>query len=72
MSEEPRRARKRKSRWGAEETERVFIPGMPTIIPSNLTKEQEQHYLLQIQIEELTRSMAAGLPNDGRERFVLS
>ena len=39
------RKRKRKSRWGGNEESKVFIPGMPTILPSNLTKEQEQIYL---------------------------
>jgi len=39
------RKRKRKSRWGGDETEKVFIPGMPTILPGNLTPEQEQTYL---------------------------
>ena len=42
---------------------------MPTIIPSNLSKEQEEIYLIQMQIEALTRSMAAGVPEDDRERF---
>lgn len=42
---------KRKSRWDCE---KVVIPGMPTILPDNLTPEQERLYLLQLQIEELT------------------
>uniref|UniRef100_A0A8D8ZPJ6 Uncharacterized protein n=1 Tax=Cacopsylla melanoneura TaxID=428564 RepID=A0A8D8ZPJ6_9HEMI len=44
-SKEERRARKRKSRWGAEEGEKTNIPGLPTVIPTNLSKEQEQAYL---------------------------
>lgn len=43
---------KRKSRW--DDDERVVIPGMPTILPDNLTPDQERLYLLQLQIEELT------------------
>lgn len=42
---------KRKSRW---DVEKVVIPGMPTILPENLTPDQERIYLLQLQIEELT------------------
>ncbi|KRY50651.1 Splicing factor 1 [Trichinella britovi] len=37
-------SRKRKSRWG-KEGEKAFVPGMPTAIPMNLTKEQEIAYL---------------------------
>lgn len=37
--------RKRRSRWGGSEHDKIFIPGMPTILPSNLNKEQEQAYL---------------------------
>lgn len=39
------RKRLRKSRWGGDESEKVYIPGMPTIIPSNLDKKQEAIYL---------------------------
>lgn len=39
------RRKKRKSRWGGSETDKVIIPGMPTILPPNLTKEQEKIYL---------------------------
>lgn len=42
---------KRKSRWDCE---KVIIPGMPTVLPEDLTPEQERLYLLQIQIEELS------------------
>lgn len=37
--------RKKKSRWGGSEHEKIFIPGMPTILPSNLNKDQEAAYL---------------------------
>lgn len=43
---------KRKSRW--DHDTKVVIPGMPTILPDNLTPEQERIYLLQLQIEELS------------------
>lgn len=39
------RKRKRKSRWEGDDTEKVFIPGLPTILPANLTPHQEQIYL---------------------------
>ncbi len=40
------RRRKRKSRWGGEDASaKTFIPGMPTIMPAGLTKEQEEAYL---------------------------
>lgn len=37
--------KRRKSRWAAPEADKTFIPGMPTILPTNLTKEQEEAYL---------------------------
>lgn len=51
------RKRKRKSRWGTEDpTEKTFIPGLPTMLPPNLTKEQEEAYLRKFQffISDLT------------------
>ena len=40
------RRRKRKSRWGGQETtEKTFIPGMPTMMPQGLSKDQEEAYL---------------------------
>ncbi|KAH3863263.1 splicing factor 1-like [Dreissena polymorpha] len=55
------RKRKRKSRWGAEEVvDKTVIPGMPTILPANLSKEQEQQYLLHLQIEEISRRLRTG------------
>ena len=37
------RKKKRKSRWGTDDfTEKLFIPGMPTVLPANLSKEQEK------------------------------
>merc|ERR1712018_949854 len=41
----PDRKKKRKSRWGAAEGDKTCIPGMPTVIPSGLSKEQEEAYL---------------------------
>lgn len=39
------RKRKKKSRWGGSDLEKTFIPGMPTVLPHNLTKEQEEAYI---------------------------
>lgn len=39
------RKRRKKSRWGGGDFEKTFIPGMPTSIPQNLTKDQEEMYL---------------------------
>lgn len=54
------RRKKRKSRWGGDEKEKIFIPGMPTVLPTNLSKEQEEAYLVQLQIEEVSRKLRTG------------
>ncbi|KAI7697915.1 Splicing factor 1 [Sarcoptes scabiei] len=62
--------RKRKSRF-SDEQEKIFIPGLPTIIPSNLSKQQEEIYILQLQIESLTRRLLTGdlgIPDNPEER----
>ncbi|TKR77384.1 hypothetical protein L596_018369 [Steinernema carpocapsae] len=56
MSCEERR-RERKSRWSNAKS---FVPGMPTILPSNLSEDQRQGYLLQLEIEEATRKLRLG------------
>lgn len=43
--EKEERRRRRKTRWGGSEHDKTFIPGMPTILPSTLNKEQEEAYL---------------------------
>lgn len=39
--------RKKKSRWASSNdgNEKTFIPGMPTILPSNLNPDQQEAYL---------------------------
>ncbi|CAF0817704.1 unnamed protein product [Rotaria sp. Silwood1] len=50
--------RRRKRRWMGDETEKVFLPNMPTTISTtNMTEEQQKIYILQLQIEELTRRL---------------
>ncbi|XP_074598503.1 splicing factor 1 [Brevipalpus obovatus] len=70
-SSEPRRKRTRKSRWGGDENDKVIIPGMPTVLPTNLTPEQEKIYLVQLQIEEISRRLRTGdlgIPDNPEER----
>ncbi|XP_056643303.1 splicing factor 1 [Diorhabda sublineata] len=70
-SSEDERRKKKRSRWGGSEHEKIFIPGMPTILPQNLNKDQEQAYLLQLQIEEVSRKLRSGdlgIPANPEER----
>jgi len=53
------RKRKRKSRW-TDEAQKTFIPGLPTMIPAGLNKDQEEAYLLQLKIEEASRRLRSG------------
>ncbi|GMR49821.1 hypothetical protein PMAYCL1PPCAC_20017, partial [Pristionchus mayeri] len=46
--------RERKSRWS---TTKSFVPGMPTVLPSDLTDTQQKQYLLQLEIEDATRKL---------------
>ncbi|KAK7867354.1 hypothetical protein R5R35_008902 [Gryllus longicercus] len=65
------RRKRRKSRWGGDEKEKTFIPGMPTVLPTNLSKEQEEAYLVQLQIEEISRKLRTGelgIPVNPEER----
>ena len=39
------RKKKRKSRWGEESEDKSFIPGMPTVLPQGLEKDQEELFL---------------------------
>lgn len=57
---EPRRKRKRASRWEGTEQDRAFIPGMPTTVPPNMSKEQEKAYLTQLRIEQISRMLRTG------------
>ncbi|KAK4474674.1 hypothetical protein MN116_000728 [Schistosoma mekongi] len=63
--------RKRKSRWSAAETDRIFIPGMPTQLPPNLTPQQERVYIIQLQIEDMSRRLKSGdlgIPKNPEDR----
>ncbi|GFQ89641.1 splicing factor 1 [Trichonephila clavata] len=68
---ERERKKKRRSRWGGDEKEKVFIPGLPTVLPNNLNPQQERAYLLQLQIEEISRRLRTGdlgIPPNPEER----
>lgn len=45
-----RRARRRRTRWTGSEHDKTFIPGLPTVLPSTLTREQEEQYLREFPI----------------------
>uniref|UniRef100_A0A914Z408 Branchpoint-bridging protein n=1 Tax=Panagrolaimus superbus TaxID=310955 RepID=A0A914Z408_9BILA len=47
-------SKSKRSRWSDQ---KVFVPGMPTILPQEINEEQTKIYLLQIEIEELTRRL---------------
>ena len=41
------KAKKRRSRWQDNEEDKAILNGLPTVVPSGLTKEQEEQYLSQ-------------------------
>ncbi|XP_076802102.1 splicing factor 1-like isoform X1 [Clavelina lepadiformis] len=53
------RQRKKKSRWG-NVTLKTEIPGMPATIPTHLTPEQQKAYIVQLQIEDISRKLKSG------------
>lgn len=44
-SKDGERKKRKKTRWSGSEHDKTFIPGMPTVLPTNLTPEQEKAYL---------------------------
>ncbi|EAA06131.5 AGAP000049-PA, partial [Anopheles gambiae str. PEST] len=65
------RRRKKKSRWAGSDHDKTFIPGMPTVLPSTLTPDQQEAYLVQLQIEEISRKLRTGdlmIPQNPEER----
>ena len=52
--------RRKKSRWGTDLNDKTFVPGMPTIMPTGLSADQEEAYLLQLQIEECSQKLRTG------------
>uniref|UniRef100_A0A182LT54 Splicing factor 1 helix-hairpin domain-containing protein n=1 Tax=Anopheles culicifacies TaxID=139723 RepID=A0A182LT54_9DIPT len=69
---ESSRRRKKKSRWAGGDHDKTFIPGMPTVLPSTLTADQQEAYLVQLQIEEISRKLRTGdlmIPQNPEERL---
>ncbi|KAG5443846.1 Splicing factor 1 [Clonorchis sinensis] len=64
--------RKRKSRWSsAADSDRTYIPGMPTQLPPNMTPLQEKIYIIQLQIEDISRRLKSGdlgIPKNPEDR----
>ena len=48
--------KKRRSRWGGEES-RTIIPGLPTVLPPNLSEEQQKLYLCKIYLYTINLSI---------------
>uniref|UniRef100_A0AC35FH50 Branchpoint-bridging protein n=1 Tax=Panagrolaimus sp. PS1159 TaxID=55785 RepID=A0AC35FH50_9BILA len=55
----------KRSRWSEQ---KVFVPGMPTILPQEMDEKQTQIYLLQIEIEDLTRRLRTNQYNNQDDR----
>lgn len=49
----------RKTRWGAE-NDKVSIPGLPTALPPNLSKDQLDSYVVHLRVEEIGRTLRMG------------
>ncbi|EDS26537.1 zinc finger protein [Culex quinquefasciatus] len=65
------RRRKKKSRWAGGDHDKTFIPGMPTILPPGMSQDQQEAYLVQLQIEEISRKLRTGdlmIPQNPEER----
>ncbi|XP_029404200.2 splicing factor 1 isoform X1 [Bactrocera dorsalis] len=65
------RKRRKRSRWGGTENDKTFIPGMPTILPPTLDSAQQEAYLVQLEIEEISRKLRTGdlgIPQNPEER----
>ena len=60
------RKKKRKSRW-TDETCKTFIPGLPTMIPTGMSKEQEEAYLCKSHLSISVFSFVIGLKSSSHE-----
>ncbi|OON22192.1 KH domain protein [Opisthorchis viverrini] len=62
--------RKRKSRWSsAADSDRTYIPGMPTQLPPNMTPLQEKIYISSIEdISRRLKSGDLGIPKNPEDR----
>lgn len=57
--------RKKKSRWASSNdgNEKTFIPGMPTILPSNLNPDQQEAYLGEKHVQISSVTFHSATPN---------
>jgi len=56
-SNQQEKKRRRKSRWQSDPDDKAMLS---TVIPAGLNKEQEEQYLVQLQIEEISRRLRSG------------
>ena len=65
------RKKKRKSRW-TDESCKTFIPGLPTMIPTGMSKEQEEAYLCKWTLFICKFSFPSFRPEDFRLVYTFS
>ncbi|TPX47547.1 hypothetical protein SeLEV6574_g02613 [Synchytrium endobioticum] len=51
--------RKRRSRWG-DESSKIAAPNVVTVLPSNLSQEKQQLYVINLRIEEISNKLRNG------------
>ncbi|KAJ1540036.1 Splicing factor 1, partial [Cladochytrium tenue] len=63
--------RKRRSRWGDEQA-KVFLPGIPTIIPKGMSPLQMDEFVVKMRLEEIGRKLRMNdvLPHEKDRRSV--
>jgi splicing factor 1 len=60
-------SKKKKTRWGAA-TDKVSMPGLPTALPPNLSRDQLDAYVIHVRVEEIGRKLRMGgyMPREKR------
>ncbi|KAJ3186219.1 hypothetical protein HDU85_007659 [Gaertneriomyces sp. JEL0708] len=53
------RPRKRRSRWG-DESQKTTIPGVPTVLPSGMSPEQLDAFVIHMRLEEISQKLRIG------------
>lgn len=72
MEDTTGRKRKKQSRWGtAEENKVAGLMGLPTLLLTPMTSEQIDAYTIHLRVEEITQKLKIGdiVPKDGN-RYV--
>ncbi|XP_064382101.1 splicing factor 1-like [Halichondria panicea] len=49
----------RKSRW-SEESTKMVLPGLPTVLPANMKEDEQKLYLMHLKIESISRQLRTG------------